>query len=253
MTKEDLFKPEILDLESYNRSICDLFSTPRNHLNPTQKLEFQKKLKAKLLSYGYDNVFDQVFRVRYLENRNDKDELQYELGRNIIATLNGKYSEESKHIQRVLLKKIINLRSNKIDKKIFNETITEHDMAVIEENFISKQKDKIVVVGAHYDTLNNVIGIEDNASASFAVLELARLLRDYRFKLNYTIVFVWFDFEEIGALGSFSFVNHFLIPNYLKKENFTFLGAIIMDMLLNINKQQKIEQIEKIKVKISSF
>lgn len=94
------------------------FEPPRSHENPTQKLEFQKKLKQKLLSYGYENVVDQVFRVRYLENINEKDELQYELGKNVIATLPGKYSEESKHVQRVLLKKIINLRTNKINKKV---------------------------------------------------------------------------------------------------------------------------------------
>ena len=61
---------------------------------------------------------EQVFRVRYLENKNQKDELRYELGKNVIATLPGKYSEESKHVQRVLLKKIINLRTNKINKKV---------------------------------------------------------------------------------------------------------------------------------------
>lgn len=90
----------------------------RSHENPTQKLDFQKKLKQKLLAYGYDNVAEQVFRVRYLENKNEKDELQYELGKNVIATLPGKYSEGSKHVQRMLLKKIINLRTNKINKKV---------------------------------------------------------------------------------------------------------------------------------------
>ena len=113
-------------------------------------------------------------------------------------------------------------------------------MLLIEENFISKQKDKVLILGSHYDTLHNVTGIEDNASGSFALLELARLLKDFRFKLNYSIIFIWFDFEEIGALGSFSFVNHYLIPNYLKKESSSFVGAIILDMLLSGN-QKKID------------
>lgn len=94
LTKEDLLKPEKFDLDQFNRSIVELFATPRNHENPTQKLEFQQKLKDKLLSYGYDDVIDQVFRVRYLETINDKDVQQYEMGKNIIATLHGKYSDE---------------------------------------------------------------------------------------------------------------------------------------------------------------
>lgn len=148
------------------------------------------------------------------------------------------------------MRKIINLRRNKIDKKIFNETITDHDLALIEENFLSKQQENLVIIGAHYDTYSkNIIGIEDNASASFVLLELARLLKDFRFKLNYTILFVWFDFEELGALGSMSFVDHFLMPNYLKKANYTFEGVIILDMLMNINREQKIEQIERMKVR----
>lgn len=106
-------------------------------------------------------------------------------------------------------------------------------MLLIEENFISKQKDKLLIVGAHYDTLHNVTGLVDNGSGSFALLELARLLKDFRFKLNYSIIFIWFDFEEIGALGSFSFVNHYLIPNYLRKERASFVGAVILDMLLD--------------------
>ena len=114
-------------------------------------------------------------------------------------------------------------------------------MLLIEENFISKQKDRILVVGSHYDTIHNVTGIEDNASGSFALLELARLLKDYRFKLNYSIIFIWFDFEEIGALGSFAFVQHYLKPNYLKKDSSSFVGAIILDMLLS-GRHKKIER-----------
>lgn len=242
-SKED----DLVNLESIdqlNSSIINLFSTPRNHKDPTQKLEFQSKLKNELASYGYD-VNDQIFRVKYFD---ENEKLQYELGRNIIATLNGKYSSEGKEVQKMLLKKIMNLRSNKIDKKIFNDTITDHDLVVFEQNLISRQKDKLVIIGAHYDTLERVTGLEDNASGCVALLKLAKLLSNYKLKFNYTIIFVFLDYEEIGSIGSMSFVNHFLIPNYLKTHNSSFSAAIILDMLFSINKQQ-FEQLDKEKVR----
>lgn len=60
----------------------------------------------------------------------------------------------------------------------------------------SSDKESILVIGAHYDTVPNSIGIEDNASGSTAVLELARLLQKYKCSLNTTIIFVLFDMEE---------------------------------------------------------
>jgi Zn-dependent M28 family amino/carboxypeptidase len=52
----------------------------------------------------------------------------------------------------------------------------------------------IVVVGAHYDTVEGTVGADDNASGVAATLELARLLRTS--KLRRTIRFVFFVNEE---------------------------------------------------------
>lgn len=54
--------------------------------------------------------------------------------------------------------------------------------------------DKIIVVGAHYDSLSGTVGANDNASGVAVLLELARILHDI--KLNVNIYFVAFANEE---------------------------------------------------------
>lgn len=58
---------------------------------------------------------------------------------------------------------------------------------------------RIYVVGAHYDSVDNP-GADDDASGVAAVMEAARVLSQHRF--GSTLVFVAFDREEQGLLGS---------------------------------------------------
>jgi hypothetical protein len=58
----------------------------------------------------------------------------------------------------------------------------------------SNRADQIVVLGAHYDTVDTTPGADDNASAVAVLLEVARMLRDCRPKR--TIRFVAFACEE---------------------------------------------------------
>ena len=59
--------------------------------------------------------------------------------------------------------------------------------------------DEVYVLGAHYDTVRSP-GAYDNASGVAAVLEAARVLSQYRFEA--TLVFIAFDREEKGYIGS---------------------------------------------------
>ncbi len=56
------------------------------------------------------------------------------------------------------------------------------------------KKDKIIIVGAHYDSVIGSPGADDNASGVAGLLELAKLL--YKIELNKTIKFVAFTNEE---------------------------------------------------------
>ena len=62
-------------------------------------------------------------------------------------------------------------------------------------------KDRIILVGAHYDTVSTSPGVDDNASGMIVVLELARILSNQPL-LNHTVMFVGFDLEELVRLSS---------------------------------------------------
>ena len=68
---------------------------------------------------------------------------------------------------------------------------------------------EIVLVGAHFDAFYG--GADDNSTGVAAVLELARVLSQYRFER--TIRFVGFDLEELGLVGSSRYVEEALGPD----------------------------------------
>ncbi|GFT34148.1 peptidase_M28 domain-containing protein [Nephila pilipes] len=95
--------------------------------------------------------------------------------------------------------------------------------------------DEIVLVGAHYDTVADSNGVDDNGSGLAVMLEVARAITEARCRLNHTLMFVAFDHEENGAMGSNYFVDHYLIPDELKRARARFQGAFILDGIMNYN------------------
>lgn len=67
---------------------------------------------------------------------------------------------------------------------------------------------KVVIVGAHYDSINHVgasakaPGADDNGSGTAAVLELARVFAASGQQFRYTVRFCLFASEEFGLVGS---------------------------------------------------
>ncbi len=53
-----------------------------------------------------------------------------------------------------------------------------------------------MLIGAHYDTVDNTSGVNDNGSGMSALLEIVRLINSYNCQLSYTLMFVAFDLEE---------------------------------------------------------
>ena len=76
------------------------------------------------------------------------------------------------------------------------------------ENVIAETRggdpNKVVVVGAHLDSVGTGPGINDNGSGSAALVEFARELRGVYPKNK--IRFIWFSAEESGLLGSEHYV-----------------------------------------------
>jgi Zn-dependent M28 family amino/carboxypeptidase len=65
--------------------------------------------------------------------------------------------------------------------------------------------DKVIVVGAHLDSVGTGSGINDNGSGSAALLELAKHIN--KMKLRNKVRFIWFSAEESGLLGSEAYVD----------------------------------------------
>ena len=70
---------------------------------------------------------------------------------------------------------------------------------VLAEKRGTRYPDRIVEIGAHYDTVPGSPGADDNASAVAAVLEIARVLADI--PCERTIRYCFFGFEEAGSPG----------------------------------------------------
>lgn len=64
---------------------------------------------------------------------------------------------------------------------------------------------EIYILGAHYDSVDGSPGAWDNASGVAVVLEAARILSQYAFEG--TIIFIAFDREEQGLIGSWAYAN----------------------------------------------
>lgn len=101
-----------------------------------------------------------------------------------------------------------------------------HNVVAILPGADRRLRGQAIVVGAHFDhlgigrfgdpgpdtvaTLHN--GADDNASGTAAALEIARLLSAARPRPARTVVFVFFDAEEEGALGSVRYANNPAVP-----------------------------------------
>ncbi|MGB3532476.1 MAG: M28 family peptidase [Microcoleaceae cyanobacterium] len=78
------------------------------------------------------------------------------------------------------------------------------------------------LIAAHYDTVINSPGADDNGTGIAVILEIARLLKNIQTPLTFELAF--FDQEETGLLGSFAFVNQTENLDRLK-------SVIILDMV----------------------
>ncbi|MCK6692365.1 MAG: M28 family peptidase [Thermoanaerobaculia bacterium] len=65
--------------------------------------------------------------------------------------------------------------------------------------------DTVVIVDAHYDSVANAPGADDNGSGTVGVMELARLLS--RYPSQKSLRFIGFDLEEAGLAGSSRYVS----------------------------------------------
>jgi len=88
--------------------------------------------------------------------------------------------------------------------------------------------EQVAIICAHYDSTSDqrwtlAPGADDNASGTAAVMEAARILKNY--PLDFTVRFILFSAEEQGLVGSQYYVQDKLNPEE------TILGVINLDMI----------------------
>jgi Zn-dependent M28 family amino/carboxypeptidase len=74
--------------------------------------------------------------------------------------------------------------------------------------------DRVVVVGAHLDSVLEGAGIQDNGSGSAMNLEMALRMKKHHLRPKNKVRFIWFGAEEAGLLGSEHYVAN-LTPSEL--------------------------------------
>jgi aminopeptidase YwaD len=102
-------------------------------------------------------------------------------------------------------------------------------------------KKEYIVVGAHYDHLGYKItngqkviynGADDNASGTAGIIEIAKFLSGQEIPLKRSIIFVAFDAEEIGLVGS----RRILMDSVLISDNIRLMFSLDMIGMYEANK-----------------
>lgn len=82
------------------------------------------------------------------------------------------------------------------------------------------QPQNVAIIDAHFDSVSNSPGADDNGSGTVGMMEAARVLSKYRFKK--TLRFIGFDLEESGLVGSTRYVNSGLPQHEVVEGVFNF-------------------------------
>ncbi len=88
--------------------------------------------------------------------------------------------------------------------------------------------DEIIIVGAHYDSVESSPGASDNASGTAVLLEVARALENL--STDKELRFLFFGAEELGLIGSKKYVD-----GMTKKEINRTSAMLNMDMVGSVD------------------
>ncbi len=102
---------------------------------------------------------------------------------------------------------LINLfNSSGLDTTVHSFKFSNYNLKnIIGNHFGAKNINHLYINDAHYDSVPNGPGADDNGSGVAGVMEIARILSGYNFEK--TIRFIGFDLEEEGLIGSNAYVN----------------------------------------------
>ncbi len=92
--------------------------------------------------------------------------------------------------------------------RVATETVSEiRTTSKVIAELPGERDDRVVVVGAHLDSVSEGPGINDNGSGSSMTLEIAEEMAAAGIEPTNTVRFIWFGAEEAGLLGSEYYVS----------------------------------------------
>jgi Zn-dependent M28 family amino/carboxypeptidase len=116
-----------------------------------------------------------------------------------------------------------------VTARIFVEATSEiRDTVNVIADSRGGRANRVVVVGAHLDSVPEGPGINDNGSGSATILEVARQIGKLKIKPYNKLRFAWWGAEESGLLGSEHYVNSLGIQdlaNVALNLNFDMVGS----------------------------
>lgn len=93
-----------------------------------------------------------------------------------------------------------------------------------------EDKERRLIIGAHYDVAGDQEGADDNASAVAGLLETARLISENQPELDYGIDFVAYNLEELPFFTTEK-MGSFIHAKSLKDSGVNVLGMICYEMI----------------------
>ena len=149
---------------------------------------------------------------------NDSDVQQNE----IIAKLSGKdpiedgykletrYLEVDKEKVRTYLKELIRFLSLEVMEHNYETTSSEKGINIYTTLSATTNSNEYIIIGAHYDSGYESPGANDNATGVALIYELMKKLKNLATR-NKNLMFVFFDDEEMGLIGSNEFAKKITI------------------------------------------
>ncbi|NUL82875.1 MAG: M28 family peptidase [Armatimonadetes bacterium] len=131
--------------------------------------------------------------------------------------------------------------------KVETKTDKAHNVVGMLEGSDPKLKDEVIVIGAHHDHLgygetgamdfgntDAHLGADDNASGTSVMIELAHTLAAQTPPLKRSVLFMAFNAEELGLVGSARYVANPTVPveKMVAMINLDMVGRLKRDMVL---------------------
>ena len=140
--------------------------------------------------------------------------------------------------------------------QFINNNKTQQNVIGVFEGTDPILKNEVIVIGAHYDHLgikNSKVynGADDNASGTATIIEIARNLAKNKEILKRTVIFVAFDAEEIGLVGSSYYIKNFIENNTI--QNVVLMMSLDMVGYLKQSGKLKISGVKTLENHIQFF